>query len=1123
MALNWITRILILTLLLCVCHHGWNELFNLKSHLHCGSSKPSHLIVKRSIRTLKYLGCRIQYYTNSTATFQISLTIYGDIEPNPGPHPLSSKNDQHRQRRPHPCSSNGNEGSHDDSELYRNRRAAYYPQRDGQIFRPSSRLVSQSFTLDYDVWKHIHELGISRKRKTHRGSKGRGRGRLSQNLRSELAPSIIDTNQQPIPSLIRERKLIRDNKRHIDKTNLKPVTLLKANDLLYYIPRMLLSNVRSVNNKIDEIAVIANENKVDLIALTETWTDENTSPDFLSINGFVLFSKSRTERRGGGVALYVNDCFNPRILPVIIPNEIEAIWVIIRPKLLPREISCIIVCVMYFPPRYQFQNEYIEHITSTIDYVLQQHPDAGILIAGDMNDLDIRNVLNIDGFDQVVNLPTRENNILDKIITNCVKFYSPVELMSPIGRSDHNCVLLYPLPSISRPKRKIRRRVVRPLPDSGLRLFGQWITTNPWSEILQLSDPSDKCSLFCDSLMSKLNAYLPSKEVEFDNNDKEWMTPQLKTMFKQREKAFQRKDKPLWRRLRNKISRMIMYNKKHFYNTRVSHLKTTNPGAWYRQIKIITKRNLDSPVIRVPAIADDDPKQCEKIADAINTQFLSITNDLLPLDRSKLPAYLPSPSTCPEVQQFEVFTMLKKVKSNKAGLKEDLPPRIIREFACELSQPVADILNASFYKGIVPWQWKRSQIVPVPKSQPPSIEQLRPIALTSRLAKIAESFMAKWLLEDLSKYIDPHQYGNRPGISTSHYLIKLLHNIFENCERPKSMSTIVCTDFSKAFDRLDHTILIRKLIDFNVRPVLINWIISFLEQREQCVKYQNVLSKYEITHAGVPQGTKLGPILFLVMFNDACQDQSLPYFKYVDDLTLLENRSLQKRSVLQNVLDQLFEWTESNHMKLNPKKCTAMRTTFMKNPPIPELLSIGDSQLFYVQSVKILGVYIQQDLKWDTHINEILKKCNRKLYMFRMVKQYKLPISDLIQIYVGYIRPVLEYCAPVFNGGLTVGQILGLERIQKRVCKIILGKNYINYEDALEKCQLEKLQKRREKLCTKFAESLINNPQFQDWIPKRKLFQMSLRNQHKYNQFKCKTSRFKQSAIPYFIDLLNNN
>ena len=112
--------------------------------------------------------------------------------------------------------------------------------------------------------------------------------------------------------------------------------------------------------------------------------------------------------------------------------------------------------------------------------------------------------------------------------------------------------------------------------------------------------------------------------------------------------------------------------------------------------------------------------------------------------------------------------------------------------------------------------------------------------------------------------------------------------------------------------------------------------------------------------------------------------------------------------------------------------------------------------------------------------------------MFRMVKQYKLPIPDLIQIYIGYIRPVLEYCAPVFNGGLTLEHNQNLERIQKRVCKIILGKSYINYEDALKRCQLERLEIRREKLCIDFAESLIKNPHCTGWIPERKYSGMSL-------------------------------
>ena len=130
-------------------------------------------------------------------------------------------------------------------------------------------------------------------------------------------------------------------------------------------------------------------------------------------------------------------------------------------------------------------------------------------------------------------------------------------------------------------------------------------------------------------------------------------------------------------------------------------------------------------------------------------------------------------------------------------------------------------------------------------------------------------------------------------------------------------------------------------------------------------------------------------------------------------------------------------------------------------------------------------------------------------------------MSDLIQIYVGYIRPILEYCVPVSNGALTIKQVGSLERIQKRVCKIILGKNYVDYESALITCKLQPLETRREKLCIEFAKSLLNNPQCRDWLPKKKNVSISLRCVPNFTQFKCKTKRFRKSAIPHFIDLLN--
>ena len=177
--------------------------------------------------------------------------------------------------------------------------------------------------------------------------------------------------------------------------------------------------------------------------------------------------------------------------------------------------------------------------------------------------------------------------------------------------------------------------------------------------------------------------------------------------------------------------------------------------------------------------------------------FLSIASDLSPLNRKSLPAFLPSQFESPEISCWEVYCRLRKLQLHKASVKDDLPIRIIREFACELSLPVTRILNISFRQGVVPSQWKFGQVTPIPKSQPPCINNLPPIALTSHFSKLAESFMAQWLLKDIEKHIDIYQFGNRPGLSTSHYLVGLLHHLYQHAEKNKSVSTVVCTDLER--------------------------------------------------------------------------------------------------------------------------------------------------------------------------------------------------------------------------------------------------------------------------------------------------------------------------------------
>ena len=171
--------------------------------------------------------------------------------------------------------------------------------------------------------------------------------------------------------------------------------------------------------------------------------------------------------------------------------------------------------------------------------------------------------------------------------------------------------------------------------------------------------------------------------------------------------------------------------------------------------------------------------------------------------------------------------MLRKLKLHKSTVSNDLPVRVIREFAYEMCFPLYHIINFAFGQGVFPQTWNFTEIIPIPKVYPPVVSELRPIALTSYFAKIAESFIVKWLLEDICDKIDINQYGNSPGISTSHYLIAMLHYLYRNADKPKHILTMILTDFSNVFDRIDHNILIRKLVWLNVRPCVISLIVDF--------------------------------------------------------------------------------------------------------------------------------------------------------------------------------------------------------------------------------------------------------------------------------------------------------
>ena len=306
-----------------------------------------------------------------------------------------------------------------------------------------------------------------------------------------------------------------------------------------------------------------------------------------------------------------------------------------------------------------------------------------------------------------------------------------------------------------------------------------------------------------------------------------------------------------------------------------------------------------------------------------------------------------------------------------------MPPYLLKTFAYEIAGPISNIFNRSLSTGIVPSLWKASNISPIPKVKPSSSEfDFRPISLTPCLAKVLEEFVAEWLMNDIKDKIDPKQFGCLKGTSTTICLLDIFHNWLSSLDSPGQYVRICYLDFSKAFDRINLNILVQKIIAIGARPSLTKWISNFLSERTQRVKIGDSFSDWTHTHAGVPQGTKRRPILFLIMINDLASSipLNLDHWIFVDDLTTSETVFRLEHPKMQPNIINLENWSESNYMKLNPKKCKEICVCFLKNKPDLKPIIIYGNQIERVSSHKLLAVVIQDDLKWSNHIDMITKK-----------------------------------------------------------------------------------------------------------------------------------------------------
>jgi hypothetical protein len=752
------------------------------------------------------------------------------------------------------------------------------------------------------------------------------------------------------------------------------------------------------------------------------------------------------------------------------------------------------------------------HIINSIDIILQQHPYAGVMLLGDCNMLNDKSLREYP-LKQIVSEPTRNEATLDKIYTNISGWYQKPVTIPNVASSDHYGIVLRPMNQKATAGSDYINVAIRSRNTNGKHLLAHALLNFNWSMLEAIDDLDSKVAYFNNCITTLLDLYLPVHFVKRHASDKPWITDQFRELIRRRQYAWTSGNRTLYNQLRNKINRLSKRLRKQFYSRRIQGLHNSNPHEWWRETKKLIGQSAKPellPLINNLAGGDE-----QLLADLINNSLQQVSNDLSPL-----PTVYSVETTEAAgeyvIQPFEIFYKLSRIKVHKSAGPDGIPNWCLRDFAFAVSEPICHIFNASISQGVVPNLWKRANVVPIPKSHPPKSIQddLRPISLTPTLSKIFESLVGRWILPKVTSKLDARQFGALRGRSTTHALVDITHMWHQALDSRNSIRALF-VDYSKAFDHVDHSTVLKKMAALDIHPCLLKWMHSFLLNRQQRVKIGTFFSDWITLKGGMPQGTWFGPYVFLILIDDL--NTIMATFKFVDDVTLTEIIEQSNLSQMQLAADQIAGWSHLNFMNINTKKTKEMLLgPVSKNPP--PSIAFGTCVVDRVTSFKLLGVIIADNLNWEHHVNAICAKAGNRLHFLKLLKRSSVTLDDLLQYYKSVIRPVIEYACPVWQSGLTIEQRCRLESIQRRALHIMSGS--LDYELNCALYDVEPISVRLDNLTKSFFKRISSpNDCLNYLLPSERPAEVvnRLRQPSKLPGIICRTERCFKSFLPHAL------
>ena len=493
--------------------------------------------------------------------------------------------------------------------------------------------------------------------------------------------------------------------------------------------------------------------------------------------------------------------------------------------------------------------------------------------------------------------------------------------------------------------------------------------------------------------------------------------------------------------------------KKEYYSNLILQNHNNSKKVWKCLKDIIPKSADISPhTIHVNGANISDS---ESIAEAFNEFFITnatkITKDI-PRQSYSEEARESNVNDCSKFSLHPVTLeiVIKEIdhlSQDKATCEDGISCKILKLSKHVIAQSLTDIINMSLIRGVVPCAWKRARVVPIFKSGDiSSLSNYRPISILPIVSKIVERAVHKQLSEflDANNILHPNQSGFRPMHSTNTILMKLVSQWSLNIDN-KLLIGVAFVDLRKAFDTVDHEVLISKLTSIGCTKESIKWFKSYLSDREQITYFKGKKSNSLMIKMGVPQGSILGPLLFSIYVNSMpnCTSNGI-IDMYADDTTLsvIGTTGSEVEQKLTIALHELMTWITKNQLVVNSDKTCVMvigSRAYLKKIESFNVF-INATLLNRVHSTKCLGVLIDDELNWSSHVDKITKTTQRNISVIRRAKIY-LPQNSLKLLYNSLVLPHFDYCSAVWSNRYQ-SQTTQLRKVQKRAARLILNQSY---------------------------------------------------------------------------------